>query len=68
VDQCARRRQQGFEQTIATYPVAVRITHMAGRCLTFPVVVPNTVVAVCGQRLSGSQDIFEMSGNVTCLS
>ena len=35
---------------------------------TFPIIVPNTVIAVCGQRLAGSQDIFETSGNVTCVS
>ena len=40
----------------------------SGPLAYFPVVVPNTVVAVCGQRLSGSQDIFEVSGNVTCQS
>jgi hypothetical protein len=40
----------------------------SGALAYFPVVVPNTVVAVCGQRLSGSQDIFEVSGNVTCVS
>jgi hypothetical protein len=40
----------------------------SGPLAYFPVVVPNTVVAVCGQRLSGSQDIFEVSGNVTCVS
>ena len=40
----------------------------SGPLAYFPVVVPNSVVAVCGQRLSGSQDIFEVSGNVTCVS
>jgi hypothetical protein len=35
---------------------------------TFPIIVPNTVVAVCGQRLAGNQDIFETSGNITCTS
>jgi hypothetical protein len=40
----------------------------SGALSYFPVVVPNTVVAVCGQRLAGSQDIFEVSGNVTCVS
>jgi hypothetical protein len=33
---------------------------------TFPIIVPNTVVALCGQQLAGSQDTFETSGN--CLS
>jgi hypothetical protein len=28
----------------------------------------DNVVAVCGQRLSGRQDIFDVSGNVTCSS
>ena len=40
----------------------------SGPLAYFPVVVPNTVVAVCGQRLAGSQDIFEVSGNITCQS
>jgi hypothetical protein len=35
---------------------------------TFPIIVPNTVVALCGQRLSGSQDVVEVSGNITCVS
>jgi hypothetical protein len=53
---------------IATYPGGGQDYAYGGALSYFPVVVPNTVVAVCGQRLSGSQDIFEMSGNVTCLS
>jgi hypothetical protein len=28
----------------------------------------NFAVAVCGQRLAGSDDVFEVSGNVTCRS
>ena len=32
----------------------------------FPVIVPNTVVAVCGQPLTGDNTVFEFSGN--CLS
>lgn len=28
----------------------------------------DTVVAVCGQRLAGSQDIYDVSGNMTCRS
>jgi hypothetical protein len=53
---------------IATYPGGGQDYAYGGALSYFPVVVPNTVVAVCGQRLSGSQDIFEMSGNVTCMS
>jgi hypothetical protein len=34
---------------------------------TFPVIVPNTVVAVCGQTLAGrNDDVFDVSGNITC--
>ncbi len=43
-----------------------QIFEQSGPLATFPIVVPNTVVAVCGQRVAGSQDIFETSGN--CLS
>ncbi len=39
-----------------------------GPLATFPIIVPNTVVAVCGQRVAGNQDIFEVSGNITCTS
>ena len=39
----------------------------SGPLSTFPVVVPNTVVAVCGQRLAGSGVTFEVSGT-GCLS
>jgi hypothetical protein len=39
----------------------------SGPLATFPVVVPSTVVAVCGQRLSGSA-VFEVSGSITCSS
>lgn len=35
---------------------------------TFPIIVPNTVVGLCGQRLTGSQDLFEVSGNIACTS
>ena len=53
---------------IATYPGGCQDYAYSGPLATFPVVVPNTVVAVCGQRLAGSQDVFEVSGNITCLS
>ncbi len=54
--------------TGAIYPGGGQDYVYGGPLAYFPVVVPNTVVAVCGQRLSGSQDIFEVSGNVTCVS
>ena len=53
---------------IATYPGGGQDYAYGGPLSYFPVIVPNTAVAVCGQRLSGSQDIFEVSGNVTCVS
>ena len=53
---------------IATYPGGGQDYAYGGPLSYFPVVVPNTVVAVCGQRLSGSEDVFEVSGNVTCVS
>lgn len=53
---------------IATYPGGGEDFAYSGPLATFPVVVPNTVVAVCGQRLAGSDDVFEVSGNVTCVS
>ena len=39
----------------------------SGPLASFPFVVPSTVVAVCGQRLSGSA-VFEVSGSITCSS
>jgi len=53
-------------RSIATYPGGGQDFAYGGPLATFPIVVPNTVVAICGQRLGGSQDIFETSGN--CLS
>jgi hypothetical protein len=50
---------------IATYPGGGQ-DYYGGPLSYFPVVVPNTAVAVCGQRLSESQDIFGVSGNVIC--
>ncbi len=35
---------------------------------TLLVPVRSTVIAVCGQRLAGNQDVFEVSGNITCTS
>ncbi|WNG91509.1 hypothetical protein [Mycobacterium sp. ITM-2016-00318] len=49
-----------------TYPGGGQHFVYSGPLATFPIVVPNTVVAVCGQRVAGSQDVFETSGN--CLS
>ena len=54
--------------TGAIYPDGGQDYAYGGPLSYFPVVVPNTVVAVCGQRLSGSEDVFEVSGNVTCVS
>jgi hypothetical protein len=51
-----------------TYPGGGQNFVYSGPLATFPIIVPNTVVAVCGQRLAGSQDIFETSGNITCVS
>jgi hypothetical protein len=52
---------------IATYPDGSKAFAPSMALSTFPVIVPNTVVAVCGQRLAGSGVIFEVSGNA-CLS
>jgi hypothetical protein len=51
-----------------TYPGGGQNFVYSGPLATFPIIVPNTVVALCGQRLAGSQDIFETSGNITCVS
>lgn len=52
----------------AIYPDGGR-TYFSSSALTFfPVPVRSTVIGVCGQRLTGSQDIFETSGNITCVS
>ena len=53
---------------IATYPGGGQDYAYSGPKSTFPVIVRNSVVAVCGQPLTGSQDIFEVSGNITCRS
>ena len=53
---------------IATYPGGGQDFASTGPLAVFPLIVPNTVVAVCGQRLAGNQDIFETSGNITCTS
>ena len=52
---------------IATYPDGSQAFESSQALSTFPVIVPNTVVAACGQRLAGSGVIFEVSGN-SCLS
>ena len=51
---------------IATYPDGSQAFAYSRALSSFPVIVPNTVVAVCGQRLAGSEDIFEVSGNAAC--
>lgn len=51
---------------IATYPDGSQAFAYSGPAATFPVIVPSSVVVVCGQLLTGSDDIFEVSGN--CLS
>lgn len=33
---------------------------------TFPIPIRSTALGVCGQRVAGNQDIFEVSGNITC--
>ena len=52
---------------IATYPDGSQAFEYSQALSTFPVIVPNTVVAACGQRLAGNGVIFEVSGNA-CLS
>jgi hypothetical protein len=54
------------KSTGAIYPDGGLDYEYGGPLATFPVVVPNTVVAVCGQRLSGSQTVFAVSGSITC--
>lgn len=50
----------------AIYPDGGR-TYVYSRAATvFPVPVRSTVIGVCGQRVTGNQDVFETSGN--CVS
>lgn len=51
---------------IVTYPDGSHAFAYSGPAATFPVIVPSSVVVVCGQRITGSDDIFETSGNITC--
>ncbi|MEX3647608.1 hypothetical protein [Mycolicibacterium porcinum] len=51
---------------IVTYPDGSHAFAYRGPAATFPVIVPSSVVVVCGQRITGSDDIFETSGNITC--
>jgi hypothetical protein len=54
---------------IATYPGGGQDFAYSGPLASFPVIVPNTVVAACGQRLTASDhNVFEVSGSVSCLS
>ena len=50
----------------STYPDGSQDFAPSQALATFPVIVPNTVVAVCGQRLTRSEDLFDVSGNITC--
>ncbi|OLP01461.1 hypothetical protein BVU76_15615 [Mycolicibacterium porcinum] len=51
---------------IVTYPDGSQAFVPSGPAATFPVIVPSSVVVVCGQRITGSDDIFETSGKITC--
>lgn len=51
---------------IVTYPDGSHAFAYSGPAATFPVIVPSSVVVVCGQRITGSDDIFETSGNIAC--
>ena len=53
---------------IATYPGGGQDFAYSGPVSTFPVIVPSTVVAACGQRLVGNKDVFEVSGKISCRS
>jgi len=53
---------------IATYPDGSQAFAPSMALSTFPVIVPSSVVAVCGQLLTGSDDLFEASGTITCQS
>lgn len=35
---------------------------------TFPVPIRSAAIGVCGQRVAGNTDIFDVSGNITCVS
>ncbi len=53
---------------IATYPGGGHDYAYSGPVATFPVIVPSSVVVVCGQLLTGSDDVFDVSGSITCQS
>ena len=50
----------------AIYPDGGRDYVYSQALTVFPVPIRSTVIGVCGQRVTGNQDIFETSGN--CLS
>jgi hypothetical protein len=50
-----------------TYPNGQNYVY-SGPLATFPIIVPSTVVGVCGQRVTGNQTVFEVTGNITCSS
>lgn len=52
----------------AIYPDNGRTYYSSTALTYFPIPVRSTVIGVCGQRLAGSQDIFDVSGNITCRS
>lgn len=52
----------------AIYPNGGRTYYPSGPFATFPVIVRSSVVAVCGHRLVGNKDIFEVSGSIRCSS
>lgn len=51
---------------IATYSDGSQAFAPSMAVSTFPVIVPSSVVVVCGQRITGSDDIFETSGRAGC--
>ncbi|MGV0773614.1 hypothetical protein [Mycobacterium syngnathidarum] len=53
-------------RSIATYPDGSQAFAYSGPAATFPVIVPSSVVVICGQRITGSDDIFEASGSISC--
>ena len=51
---------------IVTYPDGSQAFAYSGPAATFPVIVPSSVVVICGQRITGSDDVFETAGGIAC--
>ena len=52
----------------AIYPNGGRTYFTSSAFTYFPIPLRSRVIGVCGQQVAGNQDIFDVSGNITCTS